>query len=571
MFTRINVRDLSRRGVVLFFVVLTLVGLVAGASYSLSTDEDAEYDILKANIAEYACCVFGEESALYRMVDNVKPISESVEIDHGISAYYAAAPLFLLCNRCSRYALMLAWHTWTFLLFMMGVAALYFIARELFSCSRRFGCAASLLLYLTPRMFAAGHYNNKDIVLLSLTLLVFLFGIRMVKHNQLRDAVLFSIVGAFAANTKIIGAWMWGLWGLSYLVIRIAQRRLDGKTWRCGLTAIAVFCAGYAALTPAMWSDPVGFFQYLIGNATHFSRWRLLVLFEGRVVSTYSGEVPPWYYLPKLICMTTPVPVLVLTAAGAAAMFFRLARPSADVSDARCTPGLLLIAAIAGAVPLTIGMFSDMVVYNGWRHFYFVYASMLLLAIYALHLLFRVISSRKRMKRVAAGLLAVYFGYHGAVLALNHPLQGSYYNPIAAPFAEENYETDYWLLSTGPAIHGLLNNPDRNPELELTYTACPFIAGIVQRDALALPKSDAQFTTNLNEANYYIEYTMYGKLFEKTPDDLYDAFSNHFFSWYNLDPSTLPGRDWNQDGAFRELFTLSAYGLKIATIYERIS
>lgn len=137
------------------------VGLLV--RYDFSTDESTEMFILKSNGAEYVAQLFGEDSGLHtffqRYVGNVKRISDSVDRDHGTSAYYVFLPAMAVLQHFLNYAAHIGWQCYTFMLFRLGVVALYGIARELFHGSRWLSCTAALLLYLTPRMFAEGHYN----------------------------------------------------------------------------------------------------------------------------------------------------------------------------------------------------------------------------------------------------------------------------------------------------------------------------------------------------------------------------------------------------------------------------
>lgn len=324
--------DWPRRAAAAFFALLLIVGALAGFSYGMIADENSEYRILKANAAEYACRLLGEEHPVSRaLLEDAPRISQSIERDHGIAAYYPFLPAGVLLGGISRRAMMLGWHFYTFLWFMAGCAALYGIARELYGGTRRFGCMAALTLYLTPRMFADGHYNNKDMVLLSLFLLVMWKGVCWIRRGRMRDAVWMSLFGALAANTKILGAWCWGCMGLAFLADRIVRRKLDARAWRMGAAAIAVFAAGYALLTPAMWGDPIGFFKYLLTNAASFSRWDFGVLFGGRVYRPGNGDPLPWDYLPRLMLMSIPIYITLLALLGGA----RLVRSFGARADAR--------------------------------------------------------------------------------------------------------------------------------------------------------------------------------------------------------------------------------------------
>ena len=142
--------DFSRRAVAIFFAALLIAGVIAGLDYGKTTDEGTEYAILESNAAEYACRLLGENSSIARrLTDGAVRISESIERDHGVSAYYPFYPISVMLNRISPRALSLGWHAYTFLWFIAGCAALYGIARALLGASRKFSCAAVLMLYLT--------------------------------------------------------------------------------------------------------------------------------------------------------------------------------------------------------------------------------------------------------------------------------------------------------------------------------------------------------------------------------------------------------------------------------------
>ena len=269
--------DFSRRAVAIFFAVLLIAGMIAGLDYGKTTDEGTEYAILESNAAEYACRLLGENSSIaQRLTDGAVRISESIERDHGVSAYYPFYPISVILNRISPRALSLGWHAYTFLWFIAGCAALYGIARALLGASRKFSCAAVL-------MFASGHFNNKDMVLLSLFLIVIYFGVKWIGGSRMRDGIWMALFGAFAANTKILGAWCFGAMGVAYLISRIANRTLDKRAWKNGIAAIAVFFAGYALLTPAMWGDPIGYVRYVVQYAKEFTRLTAPMLFEGKI------------------------------------------------------------------------------------------------------------------------------------------------------------------------------------------------------------------------------------------------------------------------------------------------
>ena len=192
---------MARAAAAFFLAALMLIGLWTVNDYTGSYDETAEQAILSSNMKEYALALerVGVRWAAWLESDAV-PISQSIEKDHGISGYYLYGLLFPLIgqNETLRYTL---WSVMTWLWFMAGVAAVYGFYREL-GMSRSISGMGSLLMYLCPRFFAEGHYNNKDMVLLSLVLLTLWLGLRFLKQPNVRRGVLFSLAGALAEHRR---------------------------------------------------------------------------------------------------------------------------------------------------------------------------------------------------------------------------------------------------------------------------------------------------------------------------------------------------------------------------------
>lgn len=442
----------------LFFTALTLLGLWTSADYGQPWDEPWEQDILRLNLNQYAAA-FGLDTRLAAQSDMPAPasglIADSDERDHGECAYYAA---FWLVTDESMPALtrMALWHGYTWLWFMAGAAALWCVCRRL-GLPRLAAGVAVLLLVLSPRMFAEGHYNNKDVVLLSLVLLTLWQALRVLERPTAARAALFSLAGAAAANTKVIGLFVWGLCALAVLARRLAGRRMDGRAWRAAVTALVAFAGFYALLTPALWADPAGFLKYGLLNAASFARWQNDVLFRGAVYHLKTVDLPR-SYLPYMIAVTTPLWILALIAAGQAFAAGRIVKRNAGPLADDASTGLLLCT-LLWAVPLGYGIFGRPNIYNGWRHFYFIYGPMLALGGYGFHRLWQALERRKRRRprRAAALALALCVGWTGAGLVRAHPNQYAYYNVLTAGRDLPAYlELDYWNVSVLQTLQTLL-------------------------------------------------------------------------------------------------------------------
>jgi len=530
------IKNISSRWVAVLFSLLTIVGLLTAGDYGLPLDGPSERVILQENIKEYYCLLFGEDSEKVQGYDalGVQRITESIEMDHGQAAYYLAVPLFRLKNT-DPYLFNVLWHMYTWLLFMIGVLAVYRIGREL-GMNRFLAFCTALLLALSPRFFAEGHYNSKDVVLLSLSLWTIAEGVRFLKKQTVPRALLFALAGAMAANLRIIGFFVFGVMGITVIVTLAARRELRGKALRNGLLAIVGFAAVYVLITPAFLVEPAKFVTHLISNSTAFSRWTGVVLFKGAVYDPTGGQPLPHSYLPTMIAVTVPEAVLALDVLGAV-----YAVRLCIKKDARRP--VLIALMVLFILPVAYAVLARPLMYNGWRHFYFLYGPMIVMAGLGLVWLQTLLAGSRIGKIAGVGALALVFLWQGIGIACNHPYEYAYYNTLAGD-AQSEFELDYWELSTLNAMQQLAAGEDRNPDLPLTLGS---------NDPLSLYSLKQSVQTLPNEIRE--EFTITD---EETPPYL---FSNATYA-------QMYSQSARDD--YRVLFTIESYGSVICTMYEKL-
>jgi hypothetical protein len=521
--------------VALFFAVLTLVGLLTSGDYGLPLDGPSEQVILQENLKEYAVQLFGQDSDAARGYDalGIGRITESIEMDHGQAAYYPAAPLLGLKESNPRLFNTL-WHAYTWLWFMAAVLAAYALSRSL-GLSRVLACATALMLYLSPRFFAEGHYNNKDVILLALSLCTMAAGVRFLQKPALRRALLFALFGALAANTRIIGLFVFGVTGIAILASMIARHALRGKALTGGLAAIAGFLAAYALLTPAFLANPPGFISHVLHNAAAFSRWTGVVIYKGAVYDPTGGLKLPHSYLPTMIALTVPVSVLALSAIGGVYAVYRCA-----VGDSR-RPALIALLMVL-LVPLVYAVIAQPLMYNGWRHFYFLYGPMIVLSGLGLRFLQRLLVQSRWGKTAGAAALALLFLYQGVGIARNHPYEYAYYNELAGD-VQNRFELDYWEVSTLNALETLVKSGERNPALPLTLGGGdPMSLFSLNQSVQMLPNDVRAAFTVTEDADppYIFSNATYAQIYSQKPGENY-----------------------------RALFSIESYGNLLCTVYER--
>lgn len=438
-------------------LIMFIVGLAVTGDYGIPTDEGQEIDILLANMREYLEYFFPADSALMYALDEARivSISRNIEMDHGQSAYYGMFPLLFakygIGLEISNHQLSQLYHLYTYFVCFSAVICMYWLGKELF-VDERVAILGAVLLFVSPRFFGEMHYNNKDLVLLCLLVDTCCFAVRATRRKKLSDVLLFGLTAALVSNTKIVGLFFFGMMGLAYIVYVSLKKQWNRKSVVRMLTAILSFAFFYVLLTPAMWPDPSQYFLHLLSNAFQFSRWHGQILFEGAIFDPVAGELPR-RYLIKLIYLTTPLFILGLAAVGV----FELLHSFCGKGKILALPERVLFTAacLCALVPLLVVVATGSLVYNGWRHFYFSYFGVILLAALGVALL---LGWKPKLAGICLGAL---IAANAVGLALEHPNQYAYYNVLVSREGQLGYETDYWGLSTREALETILAQDER--------------------------------------------------------------------------------------------------------------
>ncbi len=542
------IRKHSRLIITVAFVLLFIIGLLTVADYGLYFDQQSEALILRENQKEYAVYLQGPTSnaVLYYNAIGIPRITKTAEIDHGIAAFYPLAPFMARMDN-DQASLFPLWNGLAWCWFMAGVCALYALCRKL-GMGRLAAFAGAMLLYLSPRFFAEGHYNNKDMVLMALSLLCMYSGVRLWEKPTLLRGIPFALAGALCANTKIIGVCIFGVMGLAAVVLLTAQRRWKWQSILSAIGTLLAFGLFYALLTPAMWEDPAHYFRYLITNATGFTRWDNHILFRG-VMFQHSTVPLPFYYLPYMMIVTLPVYTLALCGLGQLTAIRYCWQQRKEIFSNPIAM-LLICATLIWAAPLGYAMLSNPVVYNGWRHFYFTFAGLAVLGAWGLECLISFFAKHcKRWQQIAAtAMAALCLLTSAAGIALNHPHQYAYYNALGrwlCPTSmEEGMELDYWCVSIIGALEDAVETLE--PEDKLTYSA---------RDPLT--------QLALSYYNDALPETLQGKL--KLMDDGYNESDLLVINpmYYEMYGTHIPQ-------GYEPLLDVHSYGNAILTIYRKI-
>lgn len=485
----------------LVFAIMLISGLFFVPKLSENFDVMWERWILQGNIKEYAEAIGDTGKVAYYDGMGIEGIAGSIEKDHGISAYYLLTPILEMDGGDAHSQLMI-WYGFTFLIFFMGTVFFYLIMQKLFK-RRGFSMLMTLLYFTAPRMFIDGAYNNKDMVFLSLLVAVIYFGMRVIEERKWRTVIPFVVFSAMVCNTKILGFYFVGVIGLMWLIKILMEKKLSRREilWMAG--TVGMMALLYVLITPAIWGNGfhlVAFFKYCLENAVSF-RSSPTVLFEG--VKYTNPENPlPWYYIPKLMLITLPI-------VSSVAFWIGLGRTVKDC--AKKQPKLEIVMVILMMVaPLFTVIFKKPVLYNGWRHFYFLYGPLMIVAAYGADY----VHERQGVKKnLAYGAIGVAVAINVGYIAVGGVANMAYFNVLAGRGnLQTQYELDYYNVTSKQAVNEFIKFEgsgevyltgegfDRRIITDLLRSADEELKGKVKQVTMA----EAKALTEQGEKVYYL-------------------------------------------------------------------
>ena len=436
----------ARVAVGAFFALLLAVGALLVRDWGVSWDEPVSR--LNGGVS---LRYLAESLAPVLLLPGVKDFPELatyIDRDYGV-AFELPAVLFekALGLQDSRDIYLLR-HVLTFLVFAAGVDAVYRLA------ARRFGgwlpgLVAATLLVLSPRFFAEGFYNSKDIVFMAAFAIALNTMVAFLLRPGVRAALLHALACAFAIDVRIMGIALPVL-TLAFLAVRAGRRECAAREAAiAGSLYFAAAAIGVFAMFPWLWSDPLGHFGQAFSAMARF-RWSGEVLYFGR---TIPATRIPWHYPLVWIGITTPPVVLAAGCIGVLASLAQLARAHLWSDDGQMQDALFLA---VFAVPLAAVIVLHSVLYDGWRQLYFVYPAFVLLAMKGLVLVRERLAASVHTRRVLDFGVAASLAATAGWMVANHPYQQVYFNMLAGHDLRHRFDMDYWGVANRQALEHVL-------------------------------------------------------------------------------------------------------------------
>lgn len=451
--------DLLRRiAVSAFFVCLLLVGLCSYRDYGLAWDEPQQRTIGQVTL-KYVAEKFAPSFTTLSK-GQLPELHEFIDKDYGVGFEALEVALEVVFKLHDKHDVYQFRHLLVFLACFGGVFAVYGTAARRFM-DWRIGLLAALFMVLSPRIFADFFYNSKDAVFMAAFAIATYTTISFIRKPNIRTALLHALATAFAMDVRIM-AIVLIVPAVVFPAIRGLRGELDLRRVGWAVAAyLGALCLFVLASWPYLWSDPLGNFAAALKDMSHF-RWGGEVLYMGRFIP---ATQLPWHYPLVWIAVTTPLLYLAPFGVGLygslrqiVARRFRLWEGDAEMQDVIFVA--LSVAPVAAVIVL------QSVLYDGWRHLYFVYPAFLLLAVKGWVTLWTAPSARNLAKPALAALTSVSAVCTAVWMWNAHPLENVYFNSLAGRNLSQRFDMDYWGLGNRMALDYVLKN-DQSPVIHV--------------------------------------------------------------------------------------------------------
>ncbi|OFY63248.1 MAG: hypothetical protein A3H98_10755 [Bacteroidetes bacterium RIFCSPLOWO2_02_FULL_36_8] len=300
------------------------------------------------------------------------------------------------------------------------------------------GIIALLFLLFCPHIFGNLMNNPRDIPFASGYIISIYFLIRLLidfPNPKWKNAFFLSVGVSITTGVRAGGLiFIPYLFLFSAFYLFYVKRIYDKRIVKIFLMIVIISILAYFGSMVAWPLAQLKPFTVPYSALQRFSNYPNLVyvLFEGLYLE---GHNLPWYYLPKLIFFTNPVHIflglflfLTLGLAGRIRMY---------------NFNFLIIIIFCCFFPYLYALYKNSLLYDGWRHFYFIFPLLVILSAIGIQNILRIIVN-KIFKVVAIIILIILVSEPVLWSFKNHPHEGVYFSPLVGGINKTytDYQTD---------------------------------------------------------------------------------------------------------------------------------
>ena len=410
-------------------------------------------------------------------------------------------------------------HLLTAIFGLLTILAAYKVGRQL--GGERTGFLAALFLALFPHFYGHMFINPKDIPFACMYLWSVYYTLKLIASPLTPGFVArLAIVYGLTLGVRLGGIFFFGFMGIAF-ALRLFLKRHEGQLIKKGLSylglCILIAIGAFLVLLP-WWPfahpNPLGTLIHGLGRVANYP-WNGPVFFNGK---TYAAIDLPWFYLPEMLLVTTPLFILGASLAGILIAARNLWKKLPVERFRYFTADRLCVFFVAFSLffPIAAVILKHATLYDGIRHFLFVLGPWAALAALAAGKLWDGLQEEFRKKptlslkllRFALPASAVIFVLNMALeYRVMHPYQYVYFNSLVGTEtrAWNSFDTEYWGTCHREAVELLSQHLARAKDHKVYKVTSPMAPWLVED---FLP-SNMVYTVDWREADFFISFLRY--------------------------------------------------------------
>ena len=422
--------------------IMCIVMLWASKDFGITGDEITQNTYGEKVYNYYA--TFGKDRSCFEYKNNV--------------LYYYGGFFDLMCVTINKFSPFEPYNTRHFIIAVFGFL-LIVVSVALAKAYKDWGAGflTAWFLFLSPRFFGESMNNPKDVPFALGMMLGIYFIYRFIKafpKPTFKDTLWLTLSIGYAINIRIGGLLLIPFLGvgiaLEYFFNWKNEYKLgSAEVRKYAIRTIVACIVGYIVgliFWPYGLEGPIDHPFKALGEMSSFSTGIRMLFDDNNIMSS----AVPWYYIPKWLCISSPIIILLGIFASPALFFLK-----------KYKFHTLFFLFFVGLFPLLYVIYKKSPLYDGWRHLFFIYPVLVVISALTFIAFMEMIKGNAG-KYALAAVITIGLLLPARWSIANHPNEIVYFNEFEGGIdgAYGYYETDYYMNAAKQAIYKLAKEKD---------------------------------------------------------------------------------------------------------------
>lgn len=333
---------------------------------------------------------------------------------------------------------------WSF--YFVGIIYFFLLSKLIFK--NKFYSIISLFIYvLHPRLLSHGFFNCTDSIAQVYIVVFLYFFTKAVLKNNFTYLIVSGVVCGVCVSTRIPIIYLPFL-AIFILFLFSKTQNFKISIYKFSAVFFIAFLTGLYVFWPVLWKDPILAFSGIFKRLSNYP-FPASNFFLGSYVK--ATNIDP-YYFPVWFIVTTPISYTLFIVTSIFFFFKKLS----NNKDFNTIFMFFMLSSVL--IPFLAVITLKSVLYDGWRHLFFLYPFIALIAAYGFVEIFEKVKEHKAFKSIPSKFILILFLFISPATAFNSlfPLAQTYFNPLVNdPLL--SFEGEYWGNSYLEGLNFILN------------------------------------------------------------------------------------------------------------------